>query len=42
MCKDREHIREYIGNEEQLMTFREGILMGGFFEGVHFMEIYNG
>ena len=42
MCKDRDHIREYIGNEDQLMTFHEGILMGGFAEGVHFMEIHNG
>jgi hypothetical protein len=33
---------EYIGDLNQLMTFREGVLTGGFQDGVHALEIGNG
>ncbi len=42
MERTYQEIREYIGDENQLMPFQIGKLTGGFREGVSFAEISNG
>lgn len=42
MKKTYQKMREYIGDENQLMPFQLGKLVGGFQDGVSFAEIGNG
>lgn len=40
-CQYKKHL-EHIGDLDQLMSLREGVLTGGFQEGVRVMEVHNG